>query len=73
MARENKFWWSILVGFLLFLGLFVTGHYNYLLFHTLTEMFAVVVACSILILAWNSHQYMDNNYLLLLGITAWLP
>jgi len=58
-----------LLGFLLFFGLFVTGHYNYLLFHTLVEMFAVVVACSIFILAWNSHQYMDNNYLVFIGIS----
>jgi len=57
-----------LLSFLLLLGLFVTGLYNYLLFHTLIEMFAVAVTCGIFMISWNCRRFMDNDYLLLLGI-----
>lgn len=42
--------------------------YNYLVFHTLVEMFSVVVAAMIFVLAWTGRAYMANHYLLLLGI-----
>jgi len=49
-------------------GLYLTSRYNYLLFHSLAEIFSIVVACGIFIVAWNSRRFMDNNYLLFLGI-----
>jgi PAS domain S-box-containing protein len=45
-----------------------TRMYNYLLFHSVTEVFSVVIAFSIFVLAWNSRQYADNQYLIFLGI-----
>jgi len=49
-------------------GLYLTSRYNYLLFHSLAEIFSIVVACGIFIVAWNSRRFMDNNYLLFIGI-----
>jgi len=54
-------------GLVLF-GLYLTSRYSYLLFHALAETFSIVIGCSIFILAWNSRQRLDNNYLLFLGI-----
>jgi len=56
--------------FILFLltGLYLTSLYNYLLFHSLAEMFSIIVACGIFMVAWNSRRFMDNNYLLFVGI-----
>lgn len=59
---------SILLGILVFLGIYLTSHYNYLLFHSLAEIFSIVVACGIFMIAWNSRQFLDNNYLLFIGI-----
>ncbi|MHC4574426.1 MAG: MASE3 domain-containing protein [Planctomycetota bacterium] len=59
---------TILVGLLVFAGLHATALYNYLLFHTLGEMFSIAVACGIFMLAWNSRRFCDNNYLLFLGV-----
>ncbi|MHC5035366.1 MAG: MASE3 domain-containing protein, partial [Planctomycetota bacterium] len=56
------------LGTLVLLGLCVTRLYSYLLFHSLAEMFAVVVACGIFIVAWNSRRIIDNSYLMLLGM-----
>jgi hypothetical protein len=41
---------------------------SYLLFHTLAELFSIIIACGIFIFAWNSRQFIDNNYFLFLGI-----
>lgn len=43
--------------------------YNYALFHTIAEMFAVTVAISAFMVMWNSRRYIEDNYLLLIGIS----
>ena len=58
----------LLTGGLLLLGLYLTSFYNYLLFHSLTEIFSIVIAFSIFVIAWNCRNIIDNNYLIFLGI-----
>jgi len=53
---------------LILFGLYLSSLYNYLLFHSLAEIFSIVVAWAIFIVAWNSRRIMDNNYLLFIGI-----
>jgi hypothetical protein len=48
--------------------LYLTSQYSYLLFHSLAEIFSVVVAFGIFMLAWNSRRFLDNNSLLFIGI-----
>ena len=57
-----------LAGILVFLGLYLTSLHHYLLFHSLAEIFSIVVACGIFMIAWNSRQFFTNNYLLFIGI-----
>ena len=57
----------ILLG-LSFLGLYLTSLYNYILFHSFAEIFSIVIACSVFIIVWNSRQFVENNYFLLIGI-----
>ena len=59
---------ALIAGILILFGLYLSSLYNYLLFHTLAEIFSIVVACGIFIVAWNSRRILDNNYLLFLGI-----
>ena len=54
-------------GLVLF-GLFLTSLYSFILFHSLAEIFSIVIGCSFFILAWNSRHRLDNDYLLFLGI-----
>jgi PAS domain S-box-containing protein len=68
---EKKSHLSILLGILLLFGLYLTSLYSYLLFHSLAEIFSIIVACSIFGLMWNSRHFMDNTYLLFIG-TAYL-
>jgi PAS domain S-box-containing protein len=41
---------------------------NYLLFHTLIELFSIVVAFAVFIVTWNGRKMLDNNYLSFVGI-----
>ncbi|HOV86104.1 MAG TPA: MASE3 domain-containing protein [Syntrophobacteraceae bacterium] len=40
----------------------------YLLFHSLVELFSIVIAFGMFARAWNSRRFFDNNCLLFLGI-----
>ena len=55
--------WILVIG-----GLYLASLYNYLLFHGLAELFSIVVAFAIFILAWNTRRLLDNHYLLFVGI-----
>jgi PAS domain S-box-containing protein len=57
-----------IVGILVFFGLYLTSLYSYLLFHSLAEIFSIVVACGIFMIVWNSRRFLGNNYLLFIGI-----
>lgn len=59
-------WMSFLLGVLVSLS-----WYNYLLFHSLAELFSVVIACGMFMIAWNARRHYRNDYLLFIG-TAYL-
>ena len=65
---KNSIYIPLLTGGLLLLGLYLTSLYSYLLFHSLAEIFSIVIAFSIFVLAWNCRNIIDNNYLIFLGI-----
>jgi signal transduction histidine kinase/putative methionine-R-sulfoxide reductase with GAF domain len=51
-------------------GLYLSSLYSFLLFHGLAELFSIVVACGIFVLAWNTRRLLQNQYLLFLGIAS---
>jgi PAS domain S-box-containing protein len=59
---------NLVYGSLILLGLYLASLYSYLLFHSIAEVFSVVIACSIFVLAWNSRHIIDNPYLVFIGI-----
>lgn len=71
MQREpfiEKQYLVIFPWMLILFGLYLTSLYSYLLFHSLAEIFSIVVACGIFMITWNSRRFLDNNYLLVIGI-----
>lgn len=52
----------------LFPVLYAVGRSHYLLAHTLVELFSIIVASSIFIIAWNTRRFLVNGYLLFLGL-----
>ena len=61
-------WVNIIGGIFVLFGLYITSLYSYLLFHSLAEIFSIAVAYGIFMVAWNSRRFLDNNYLLFLGV-----
>ena len=53
---------------LLLVGLYLTSLVNYLLFHSLIELYSIVVAFCVFIIAWHSRHYIQNPYLLFIGL-----
>jgi PAS domain S-box-containing protein len=59
----------VVVGILIAIVAILTGSksVHYLFFHTMAELFAIVVSLSIFMLAWTSNRYLANGYLIVLG------
>jgi len=49
-------------------GLYVVSYYNYLLFHSISEIFSVVIGFALFAVAWNTRRVVDNRYFLFIGI-----
>ena len=63
--------WSyteIAIGFSVLAGLYIISSYNYLLFHSLAEIFSIAIAAGLFMIAWNTRRVLDNQYLLFVGI-----
>jgi PAS domain S-box-containing protein len=60
---------GILSGAGVLLTLYATSRVDYLLFHSLAELFSIVVAFGIFMITWNARRFLDNSYLLFLGIS----
>jgi PAS domain S-box-containing protein len=59
---------SILLGAAIFAGLYFASRYNYLLFHSVAEVFSILVAFGIFVIAWNARHLLDNSYFIFIGI-----
>jgi serine phosphatase RsbU (regulator of sigma subunit) len=59
-------------GVALLVGIYLTSHYSYVLFHSLVELFSVVVAAGAFTIVWNARRYFRNSGVLLIGV-ALLP
>lgn len=60
---------SISSGFIIIFFLYMLSRYNYLFFHSAVEIFSVIVAFGIFIIAWNSRKFLENDFLIFLGIS----
>jgi PAS domain S-box-containing protein len=60
--------WNIFALLLVLAILDFSALYDFLLFHTLAELFSIVVAFAIFVIAWNTRHIQNNRYFLFLGI-----
>ena len=47
--------------------LLVISRLNFLLFHTMAELFSIVITFAIFMFTWNTRKVINNNYLLFIG------
>ena len=68
-ATERSFSGFALIAMtLVFIGLYFTSWHNYLLFHSIAEIYSIVIGFSVFVIGWNSRKYIQNNYLLFVSV-----
>ncbi|MEZ7197063.1 sensor histidine kinase [Pseudodesulfovibrio karagichevae] len=67
-TKSTSLLFKVTLAVIVLLGLYLASLRNYLLFHTMVEMFSIVVAFGIFTIGWNSRYYIKSNYLLFLAI-----
>jgi len=58
----------ILPALIISIGLYFLSSYNYLLYHSMIELFAAVVAFTIFSIGWHTRKYSQTNILILLAV-----
>ena len=65
-TAPQSFW--ILLGALGLAGLAVVSRHNFLLFHTISELFSIAVAWAVFFLVWNTRQFVKNDTFIFIGL-----
>jgi len=65
---NKKAFWNFTEFSIVLAVVYLTTFYNFLLFHSIAEIFSVLIAGGIFIFAWNSRDYFKNGFFLFLGI-----
>lgn len=60
---------GIITALVIIVVLYLVNLRNYLLFHTLIELFIITVALATFLLAWNARRFFTSNHLLFLSIS----
>ena len=60
--------WMWITPLLLACFQIVASQYNFLLFHTLSELFAISIAITLGVVAWHMYPLTRNSYLLFIGL-----
>ena len=48
--------------------LFLMSRYSYLLFHSIAELFSIIIAFTVFVIGWHSREYVTHRFYLFLGI-----
>lgn len=63
----NKIHKDIVVLVVLLVAIYFTTFYNYLLFHSISELFYLIILFGVFVIALNARNYMDNPFFTYLG------
>jgi PAS domain S-box-containing protein len=66
--RNFDFILYLSAGLLILICFIVLYLNNFLLFHCFAELFSIIVGVSIFVITWNSRKFIDNEYIIFLGV-----
>lgn len=66
--KENSRLYLTLLGIFAFGALYTTHLLSFLLFHSITEMISVGVACGLFLLSWNLRDLSEDHSIIFIGI-----
>ena len=67
-SEDRRLRFFFLTLFIFLVATTLTSLVNYLLFHTIAELFSIVIGCLIFMIAWTARDRIENSYLLFIGI-----
>ncbi len=59
---------EVTLGVISLIGLYIVSRFSYPIFHTLAELFSIIIGFGLFMLIWNSRRFIDNNYLVFISI-----
>jgi len=65
-------WRDSLEYIILIVGLFLTylaSLYSFLLFHSIIEVFSIVISGGVFLIGWHSRKYMNSSFFLVIGVS----
>ncbi len=65
---RGTLWQAIFATLTISIGMYYLSSYNYLLYHSMVELFAAVVAFTIFSIGWHTRKYSQTNILILLAV-----
>ena len=68
MSSRADLYKEISIALLILTGLYFISIHNYVLFHSLAELFSIAIAASLFMIAWNLRRILENQYLLFISI-----
>ncbi|MFX0000315.1 MAG: MASE3 domain-containing protein [Candidatus Hodarchaeota archaeon] len=69
ITSRGKYSLNIIIFALILFLIYLTNFYSYLLFHTIAELFSVVIAFGIFAIGWNSRKNIESSIFLVLGVS----
>lgn len=67
LSDKRTYYYPLLI-LLAIVILYIFNIYNYLFYHSLIEIFSILVSFTIFIVAYNSRKYIKNNFFILIGV-----
>lgn len=68
-AFFRKNYLLLILGLASIAGLYLLSLYSYIIYHSIIELFSIIIAIGIFVVAWNSRKYLDNHFLLFVGLS----
>lgn len=68
LEAEAGIRWGLPVLVASLIALYLISRYDYAVFHTLVELYSMIVAASVFLVTFHVRRLLENHYLLLLGI-----
>ncbi|TFG03540.1 MAG: hypothetical protein EU542_01750 [Promethearchaeota archaeon] len=68
LERKSTIIEYIIFSSLLFL-IYLSSYYNYLLFHAIAELSAIIISVGIFVVGWNSRAYIKTSFFLIIGVS----
>ncbi len=67
-AKWFERWLPVPTAGIVMAGLYLASRENYILFHSIAEIFSIIVGFCIFLFAWNSRRFLQSSYFVFLGI-----